>query len=96
MADVVIEREEFPHGGRYVVHLEGREAELTYRVAGDDVIAADHTFVPHEMRGGGIALKLVERLITDARAEGRRIRPLCSYVAAQFQRHPEWADLKAN
>ncbi len=38
---------------------------------------------------------LVEALIEDARSEGFKIIPTCSYVAAQFDRHPEWADLRA-
>ena len=41
------------------------------------------------------ALKLVEQVITDAQAAGIKIVPLCSYVDAQFRRHPEWADLLA-
>ena len=47
------------------------------------------------MAGRGVAAKLVEALIADARAEGFRIVPACSYVAAAFARHPEWADLRA-
>ena len=47
------------------------------------------------MRGRGIAGKLVEALIDDARSEGFKIIPSCSYVAAQFKRHPEWVDLRA-
>lgn len=95
MTDVVIEREDGAEGGRYVIRLDGHEAELTYRRVNPTLVSADHTFVPPEMRGGGIAFKLVERLIADARAGGYRIRPRCSYVAAQFQRHPDWADLRA-
>ena len=30
--------------------------------------------------------------IADARAEGRKIVPLCPFVNAQRRRHPEWAD----
>jgi len=93
MADWVINREDRPDGGRYVAVIDGREAELTYRRLGDALISADHTFVPPEIRGGGIAFKLVERFIADAGAGGYRIRPRCSYVALQFERHPEWADL---
>ena len=32
--------------------------------------------------------------IAAARAEGFKIVPLCSYVEAQFRRHPEWEDLR--
>jgi predicted GNAT family acetyltransferase len=59
------------------------------------VVAAEHTLVPSEIGGRGVAGKLVEALIADARAEGWKIAPDCSYVAAAFQRHPEWADLLA-
>jgi predicted GNAT family acetyltransferase len=59
------------------------------------VRAAEHTLVPRELEGRGIARALVEALVADARAEGFRIDPQCSYVAAQFRRHPDWADLRA-
>jgi predicted GNAT family acetyltransferase len=49
--------------------------------------------VPSEIGGRGVALHLVEALIADARAEGFLIDPQCSYVAAQFKRHPDWAGL---
>lgn len=59
------------------------------------VLTAEHTLVPSEIGGRGIAGKLVEALIADARAQGWKIVPQCSYVAAAFRRHPEWADLLA-
>lgn len=83
-------------GGRYLIHLEGGEdAVMTYRNMSEDVIIIDHTYVPRSARGKGLAEALVNRGIADARATGRRIVPQCSYVAAQFKRHPEWADLMA-
>jgi len=79
--------------GRYSIDLGPAQAELTYRVLAPDLISADHTFVPPAMRGTGAAAALVERLVADARANGRRIRPRCSYVEAMRRRHPEWADV---
>jgi predicted GNAT family acetyltransferase len=67
---------------------------LTY-VRRGDVLVAEHTLVPTEIGGRGIAAKLVEAMIADARAGGWKIEPQCSYVAAGFKRHPEWADLLA-
>lgn len=90
-----VRREDGETRGRYVVYLsDGLEAELTYDRSGGRIVA-DHTFVPPTHRGRGIAERLVDALIADARASGDRILPVCSYVAAQFRRHPEWADLKA-
>lgn len=81
--------------GRYCAQLRGSDtpAELTYRVANPELVIADRTEVPPALRGHGIAAQLVERLVDDARAGGYRILPTCSYIQAQFRRHPEWADL---
>lgn len=83
--------------GAYRAALPGVEspATLTWRARGSSRIA-DHTFVPPEMRGRGIAQKLVEALVADARAQGFRIVPQCSYVDALFRRNPEWSDLRAD
>ena len=92
----VVEREDDGSFGRYVVRFDdGTEGEMTYRHTGPGVIAVDHTGVPRHHRGKGHAEMLVQAGIADARREGKRIIPLCSYVEAQFRRHPEWADLRA-
>lgn len=89
------------HKGAYRIPVDGSEqpAELTWRKAlrddSADVRIANHTFTPPQARGKGIALKLVEALIADARETGFTIIPACPYVAVQFDRHPEWADLRA-
>ena len=94
--DVAIEREDDSAGGRYVMrYADGSEGEMTYRRVRPGVISIYHTETPDQHRGNGHALKMVERGIADARREGNRIIPSCSYVAAQFRRHPDWADLRA-
>lgn len=94
--EITVEREEHGSRGAYVIHLPGveRRAELTW-VERDGVRHANHTYVPDEMRGQGIAAKLVDALVSDARSQGFRIAPECSYVAAAFRRHEEWGDLRA-
>jgi predicted GNAT family acetyltransferase len=95
MSDVTITRELTPTKGRYV----GRtaqvpdEAELTFSRTSDTLVIADHTFVPDSMRGMGVGMALIARLLADARSEGFKIIPLCPYVKAQYLRHPEWADV---
>lgn len=80
--------------GEYHAHVSGSDhiGRLTW-VQNGSVRIADHTLVPPEIGGRGVAAALVEALIADAREEGFRIDPVCSYIAAQFRRHPEWADL---
>lgn len=83
--------------GRYVLAgPDGAEAELTFTKAGETQIIIDHTSVPEVFRGQGAGVRLVERAIDDARAAGKKIIPLCPFAAAQFRRHPEWADVLKN
>ena len=79
--------------GRYVYRANGAEAELTFSRAGEGLVIIDHTEVPGAFRGQGIAQALVERAVADFRAAGKKVLPLCPFAAAQFRRHPEWADV---
>ena len=94
---IAVTREnETTHGAyRAAVPGGGRDAELTWVERGDTRIA-NHTYVPPEARGKGIAAALVEALVADAREQGFKIIPQCSYVEAAFRRHPEWAELRAS
>lgn len=83
--------------GTYLLAIAGSDpARLTFIETGSGRIAIDYSFVPPRFRGRGLALKLVKRAVEDARAQGFRITPLCGYVAAEFRRHPEWADVLAH
>lgn len=88
MTDHVVQRQP----GRYVIARDGEEAELTFSILAPDLRRADHTGVPDRFRGTGAGAALVAQMVADARAEGFRILPACPFVAAQAQRHPEWAD----
>jgi predicted GNAT family acetyltransferase len=79
---------------RFVVVVEGEEAELTYS-QGDGVIVVTHTGVPPRIAGRGVAADLVRAALEFARAEDLKVIPACSYVAAYFKRHPQEADLLA-
>ena len=89
-----IELEETGSKGRYRLRSPaGAEAELTFSKVGASMIIIDHTEVPDAFRGQGAGLRLVTRAVEDARAAGKTIMPLCPFAAAQFRRHPEWADV---
>ena len=92
---ITITRSEEGSKGRYEARVEGHDGigELTYSRTSANRIVADHTGVDDSLRGTGVGKVLVERLVADARLEGFTIVPLCSFVQAQFKRHPEWSDL---
>ncbi|MGE8942769.1 GNAT family N-acetyltransferase [Leptospira interrogans] len=95
MAEITITREDQPTRGRYVARAAGidAEAELTYSRSSPKLIIADHTEVPGAFRGQGVGVKLVERLVADARAGDYKIFALCPFVKAQWQKHSEWNDV---
>jgi predicted GNAT family acetyltransferase len=67
---------------------------IQYTRAGD-VLTLVHTDVDPAFEGRGLGSVLVAGTLDDVRARGKRIRPLCPFVAAYLRRHPEYADLVA-
>ena len=52
-----------------------------------------HVEVPPALRGGGVASQLAAGIVEHARGEKRKIVPLCPFMAAYFERHPEARDV---
>lgn len=96
LISVEIQREESSSKGRYFVPTDDTTddvAELTFSKLGENTVIADHTGVPERYRGQGVGLKLVERLVDDARKDNVKIVPLCPFVRAMYEKHPEWSDV---
>ena len=55
-----------------------------------------HTWVAEELRGRGIAEKLMKALAAEARASGHSLTASCSYAALFLERHKEYADIMKN
>ncbi len=78
---------------RYEVEVDGHLAVADYEIGADGRQVFTHTFVPTELRGKGLAEKLVRQGLTDAQAAGRKVVPACSYVAVFIERNPEFKPL---
>ena len=91
MTTITITFSESDTKARYGATVEGilAEAELTVSKVSDKLIIVDHTFVPDQLRGQGLAKNLAEQVITDARKKGQRIVPLCPFLRAYALRHKE-------
>lgn len=63
-----------------------------YEVDGDE-IRFTHTEVDPAHRGGGHASILVQHALDDVREGSLRVVPLCSYVKAWIDRHPDYQEL---
>lgn len=84
-------------GGFKAVHClvgDRKLAEITW-FEKDGVMKVDHTFVSDELRGQGIAKKLLDEAANYAREKSLKIYPICSYVVSAFDKSDEYNDVKA-
>lgn len=59
----------------------------------DDDITINHTLVDESMAGKGIAGKLVDRVVQQAREENKKIIPICSYAKARLEKDDKYKDV---
>lgn len=79
---------------RFETRVDGQLALIAYR-RGEGRITLVHTEVPEALSGQGVGSRLVRGALDLIRAEGLRVVPRCSFVAAYMARHPETGDLLA-
>ena len=72
----------------------GQIAFAPYRREGG-VLTVPYSEVPLRLRGKGFGEKLILGLLAQARAEGLKVRPLCSFVHAVMRQQPDYSDLLA-
>lgn len=68
-------------------------AEITWSNAGDNVMIVDHTYVADSHRGEGLAGKLVAAVADKARADNKKIIPLCPFAKKEFEQKEQYADV---
>ena len=71
----------------------GTEAEITYREKPNGTLVYNHTYVPAELRGKGVAGKLTRFAMEWAREHGRKVRATCPYIVSFLENHPEYEDI---
>ncbi|MEU4149160.1 GNAT family N-acetyltransferase [Streptomyces sp. NPDC026659] len=86
-----VERNDARH--RYEILVDGERAGLTAYLDREDQRVFHHTEVDDAYAGQGLASRLVQEALTDVRAAGKRIVPVCPYVAKFLERHAEFADI---
>jgi len=91
-----IEHQPAGHKGAFV-WIDGGEklAEMTYTVAGSRVII-DHTEVDDRLRGQGAGRQLVKAAVEWARAENRKLMPLCPFAKSVFDKTADYRDVLAS
>jgi len=79
---------------RFELDVDGHIAFANYRNI-DGVIAITHTEVPSALRERGVGSRLVLEMLGEIRAQGLKVRPLCSFARFVVAQHPEFGDLVA-
>ena len=78
---------------RYEAHLGDELAGLLEYHAQPGLVTLLHTEVPRAFEGQGIASGLIGFALEDIRERGLQVLPVCPFVIAYLERHPEQRDL---
>ena len=77
---------------RFEIRVDGHLAVLEYERAGDRMTMT-HTKVPPAIEGRGIAGRLAQAALDDARHHNLIVVPVCPFVRSYVKRHPEYLPL---
>ena len=77
-----------PASGRLEMVEAGQIVFADYRRDGRRLII-DHVEAPMALRDTGAAGRFMEGLVVEARRQGVKLVPLCSYAALWLRRHPQ-------
>jgi uncharacterized protein len=80
-------------GLRYVLSVDGAKAGLIASGLKDGKVVLYHTEIDPAYGGQGLGSTLVRGALDDIRGRGLEVVPLCPFVRAYIDRHPDYADL---
>jgi predicted GNAT family acetyltransferase len=78
---------------RYEARIDGEVVGVADYVGQEGLKSFTHTETFAGHKGQGVAGKIIERALADAREEGVEVLPFCSFVADYIGKHREYADL---
>jgi predicted GNAT family acetyltransferase len=81
-----------PEENRFETWTDENLSKLDYIQDGKNFVIT-HVGVHPDLRGQGVAGKLVQVSLEYAREKSLRVIPMCSYAASYLRRHPEYAEL---
>ncbi|WP_406466034.1 N-acetyltransferase [Streptomyces sp. NBC_00111] len=90
-ADPIVRNVDARH--RYEILVEEVSAGFTAYRDRDGQRVFFHTEVDDAFAGRGLASVLVEQALSHVRSTGKRIVPVCPYVAKFLKKHEEFADI---
>lgn len=93
MENVTLELNEKGHGAFVLKDGEEKLGEMVVGITGNEMTVY-HTEVEPKGEGKGLSKLMLNAMTAHAREKHLKVKALCSYVAAQFKRHPaDYADI---
>jgi predicted GNAT family acetyltransferase len=78
---------------RFEIHVDGELAGFARYVRKGDRIYFVHTEIDPQFEGKGLGSVLASSALDAVRATGEPVVPLCPFIAAFIEHHPEYDDL---
>ncbi|KQP01534.1 GNAT family N-acetyltransferase [Leifsonia sp. Leaf264] len=91
MSDIDIRRND--EGSRYELSIDGEIAGYAEFRSVPGQIIVTHTQTLRDYKGQGVATRLTEWLLADARARGERIVPKCPFLVEYLETHHDFDDI---
>ncbi|MAP79745.1 MAG: N-acetyltransferase [Aequorivita sp.] len=79
---------------QFEAEVDGSTAVIEYSVQ-PDIISLNHTEVPKELEGQGVASEMTEKVLLQIEQRGLKVNPVCPFIEKYIERHPEWESILA-
>ncbi len=73
-----------------------KAGEMTFSIAGEELIIIDHTEVDKNFRGKNVGQDIVLHMVDYARQNSIKIIPLCPFAKSVFQKQADIRDVLKN
>jgi len=79
---------------RFETEIDGYKAIIEYSVL-PGILSLNHTEVPKELSGKGIASEMTEKVLLQIELRGLKVIPVCPFIKKYIDKHPEWKSIVA-
>ncbi len=80
---------------QYEMLIDNNIARVRYKKVGTNEIILTHTEIPEALQGKGLGSILANKVLTRIKQENLKVTPLCPFMAAYIEKHPEWKEILA-
>ncbi|KJJ38336.1 GNAT family N-acetyltransferase [Aequorivita vladivostokensis] len=80
---------------RFEAEVDGYNAIIEYSVQ-PGILSLNHTEVPEELSGRGIASEMTEKVLLQIELRGLKVIPVCPFTKNYIEKHSEWKSIVAN